>query len=60
MLSTDDNPTTGFTGLCFVKAQFLPRSGVAWVDLVQIVQTNFINTYMPKGKAKTVFDELKF
>jgi hypothetical protein len=62
MLSTDDDPnsSTGFTGLTFVKKQFLPRSGVAWMDLVQIVQTNFINPYFPKGRAKTIFDELQF
>jgi hypothetical protein len=56
MLDTGD----ASTGLCFVKDQLLPRSGLSWVELTQLIQTNFLNPMYPTGRNKTVFDELKF
>ncbi|OCK76022.1 hypothetical protein K432DRAFT_429013 [Lepidopterella palustris CBS 459.81] len=60
MMDTSGDLIDGSQGLCFVKNQVLTRSGVSWVDLTQIVQTSFINPLIPKGRNKTVFDELRF
>lgn len=48
------------SGQQFVKKQFLPRSGISFVDLVEIVQTKFINPNNPNGRNKTILDEIKF
>lgn len=55
--STDEDTRIG---LCFVKQQFLPRSGIAYQELVEIVETGFINPQMPRGRTKRVFDQLRF
>ncbi|GFF58704.1 hypothetical protein IFM46972_11182 [Aspergillus udagawae] len=60
LLDENDDAISGFTGLKFVKSQLLPRSGISWVELTQMVQTNFINPLLPTGKNKTMFDGLKF
>ena len=31
------------TGLCWVKDQFLRRTGITWVQLVDVMQTSFVN-----------------
>ncbi|KAH6691111.1 hypothetical protein BKA61DRAFT_500245, partial [Leptodontidium sp. MPI-SDFR-AT-0119] len=51
---------TDRSGLQFVKAQLLQRAGIAYTDLVDIVQTNFANPKLPTGKSKTIFDQLRF
>jgi hypothetical protein len=51
MLSTDE---TQHKGLTFVKKQFLPRTGIQYVDLVELLKTQFINPNFPQGKALTV------
>jgi hypothetical protein len=60
LLGTSDDPDLEFTGLQSVKAQLLPRSGISWIELTQIVQTTFINPLLPRGRDKKVFDDLKF
>ncbi|KAI9164055.1 Toxin subunit YenA2 [Paramyrothecium foliicola] len=57
LLSTD---AATKRGLQFVKTQLLPRSGIEYTDLIEIVQTHFINPNMPKGRSKTIFDEIRF
>ena len=47
-------------GLQFVKKQLLPRSGVSYTDLIDIVQTSFVNPNYPSGRDKTILDSLKF
>ena len=51
---------TTTAGLCFVKDQLLPRSGIYWADLVQIVQTNFVNPLFPQGRDKAILDRLRY
>ncbi|KAJ2899081.1 hypothetical protein MKZ38_003437 [Zalerion maritima] len=60
LVGAADDPSGGRTGLSFVKAQFLPRSGVSYMDLCSIVETAFINPMMPKGEDKRFFDSLRF
>lgn len=48
------------TGLAFVKAQLLPRTGILYSDLVDILRTNFINPNMPKGRAKVIMESFQF
>ncbi len=57
MLSTDE---TAQQGLTFVKNQFLPRTGIQYVDLVEILKTQFINPNFPQGRALTILDSIRF
>jgi hypothetical protein len=38
-------------GLTFVKDQFLPRTGLTYTELVEILRTRFVNPGMPSGPA---------
>ncbi|KAK0907467.1 hypothetical protein LTR91_021991 [Friedmanniomyces endolithicus] len=57
MLSTDG---TTRAGLCWVEKQFLPRAGIAYTDLIDIVQTDFINPGYPVGQNRAIFESLQF
>jgi hypothetical protein len=57
MLSTDE---TQPKGLRFVKKQFLPRTGIQYVDLVELLKTQFINPNFPQGKALTLLESVRF
>ncbi len=46
MLSTDETKKLGLT---FVKAQFLPRAGIAYTDLIELLKTQYINPPKPSG-----------
>jgi hypothetical protein len=52
--------TTKGKGLAFVKSQFLPRTGILYADLVDILRTNYINPYMPKGRPKIIMESFQF
>ena len=60
MLSLDEAPDTGQKGLTFVKKQFLPRTGIQYVDLVELLKTRFINPNFPQGKALTLLESIRF
>ena len=47
-------------GLTFVKKQFLPRTGIEYVDLVEMLQTQFINPNLPRGKALAILESIRF
>lgn len=47
-------------GLAFVKKQFLPRTGVQYADLVQLLKTQYLNPNMPQGKALAMMETLRF
>jgi hypothetical protein len=47
-------------GLTFVKAQLLPRTGVLYADLVDMLRTNYLNPNMPKGRAKVILESFQF
>lgn len=57
MLSVDE---TAKIGLTFVKDQFLPRTGLAYTDLVDLLKTRFINPDFPQGKALTLLESIRF
>jgi hypothetical protein len=55
MLSLDEDEGTGHKGLTFVKKQFLPRTGIQYTDLVELLKAQFINLNFPQGKALTIW-----
>ena len=57
MLSIDE---TAQLGLTFVKKQFLPRTGIQYVDLVEMLKTRFINPAYPQGRALTILESIRF
>ncbi len=57
MLSTDEAQQSGLT---FVKKQFLPRTGIDYVDLVELLKTQFINPNYPQGQALTILESIRF
>ncbi|NUN67052.1 hypothetical protein HCU40_20415 (plasmid) [Pseudanabaena biceps] len=57
MLSTDETQKLGLT---FVKKQFLPRTGIQYIDLVELLKTQFINPNFPQGKALTILESIRF
>lgn len=59
MLSTDEDPKKQI-GLTFVKKQFLPRTGIQYVDLVDLLKTQFINSVLPEGKALAIMESIRF
>ncbi len=46
-------------GLTFVKKQFLPRTGLNFAELVDLLQTRWINPNMPEGRALVVLDSIR-
>ncbi len=57
MLSQDENQKVGLT---FVKQQFLTRTGIQYVDLVELLTTQFINPNYPQGKVLTILESIRF
>jgi hypothetical protein len=57
MLDVDE---TAKIGLTFVKKQFLPRTGIKYVDLVELLKTHFINPAYPQGEALTILQSIRF
>jgi hypothetical protein len=51
MLSTDETTQTGLT---FVKKQFLPRTGIHYADLIELLKTRYVNPAHPIGEALTL------
>src|SRR6202040_4379872 len=56
MRSLDEDEQTGQKGLTFVKKQFLPRAGIQYTDLVELLKTRFINPNFPQGQALTLLE----
>ncbi len=59
MLDLNEDPVTGQKGLTFVKKQFLPRTGIQYVDLVEMLKTRFINPAYPQGGALTILESIR-
>jgi hypothetical protein len=57
MLNIDE---TAKLGLTFVKKQFLPRTGIEYLNLVDLVKTRFINSAYPQGMALTILESIRF
>jgi hypothetical protein len=43
-----------------IKKGFLPRTGIDYANLVDLLKTEFINPLMPKGKSKAIMESLHF
>ena len=46
--------------LTFVKEEFLPRTGIQYTDLVELLKTRWINPQFPKGKALKILESIRF
>ncbi|KNY25611.1 Tc toxin subunit A [Pseudobacteroides cellulosolvens] len=56
----DDSTMLGEKGLTLIKKEFLRRTGIEYVNLVDLLKTEYINPCMPKGKSKTIMESLHF
>ncbi|WP_432409200.1 neuraminidase-like domain-containing protein [Wukongibacter sp. M2B1] len=56
----DNNIMLGDDGLALIKKEFLRRTGIDYVNLVDLLKTRYINPYTPKGKSKTIMESLHF
>lgn len=56
MLDQDEDKHKGLT---FVKDQFLPRTGITYADLVDLLRTEFINPNMLKGHNKVIMETFR-
>jgi hypothetical protein len=56
MLSTDETQQLGLT---FVKKQFLPRTGIQYTDLVELLKARFINPAFPQGEALVILESIR-
>lgn len=64
MLSTDPvvgaDGTVKEIGLCWVKAQFLRRSGLTYPETVGLVTSRYVNPIRPIGMAMVILESLTF
>lgn len=56
----DEATMLGNDGLTLIKKEFLRRTGIEYVDLVNLLKTQTLNPCMPKGRAKTIMESLHF
>ena len=57
---TNEDPANGCTGLSFVKKAFLPRTGIQYTDLVELLKTRYINPHYPKGLTLAILENIQF
>ncbi|WP_310481700.1 Tc toxin subunit A, partial [Chamaesiphon sp. VAR_48_metabat_403] len=57
MLDIDE---TNQLGLTFVKKRFLPLTGIQYIDLVEILKTQFINPNHPQGDDLKILESIRF
>src|SRR5204863_9866243 len=57
LLSTSEKDQLGLT---FVKKQFLPRSGIAYTDLVDLLRTRYVNPNYPTGWALLLLERIRW
>lgn len=50
----------GDSGLTLIKKEFLPRTGIDYFNLVDLLKTGYINPSVPKGKSKVIMERLRF
>ncbi len=55
-----DDTETSKTGLTFVKDQFLPRTGISYLDLVELLKTQCLNPNIPRGEALQIMQNIAF
>jgi hypothetical protein len=47
-------------GLMWVKAQFLPRTQIAYTTLMDLIQTKWLNPMWPEEKGREMLESLRF
>ncbi|MCC9074418.1 hypothetical protein LNQ49_22755 [Flavobacterium sp. F-65] len=47
-------------GLTLIKKEFLRRTGIDYFNLVDLLKTEYINPFLPKGKSKNITESLHF
>ncbi len=57
MLDRDEGAASGLT---FVAAQLLPRTGVTYVELSDLLRTRYLNPAFPSGAALRLTDAVRF
>lgn len=48
------------TGLTWVKAQFLARSGLTFAETADLCRTSYVNPMMPVGQDRVMLDAIRF
>lgn len=57
----DNNATmSGVDGLTLIKQVFLRRTGIDYFNLVDLLKTETLNPYAPKGKSKAIMESLRY
>ncbi|MCR6544585.1 neuraminidase-like domain-containing protein [Dehalobacterium formicoaceticum] len=56
----DDATMLGDNGLTLIKKEFLRRTGIDYLHLVELLKTAYINPHLPKGKGKRIMESLHF
>lgn len=56
----DDDTMLGDKGLTLIKKEFLRRTGIDYLNLVDLLKTEYINPNIPKGQSKMIMDRLRF
>ncbi|WKA60353.1 neuraminidase-like domain-containing protein [Planococcus shenhongbingii] len=54
----DKSAMLGDKGLSLIKEEFLHRTGIDYINLVELLKANYINPYKLKGKAKVIMESL--
>ena len=54
-----DQIMLGTQGLTQIKKEFLHRTGIDYVNLVDLLKTSYINPHIPKGKSKIILESLR-
>lgn len=56
----DEAAMLGDDGLTIIKKQFLRRTGIDYIELVELLKTEYVNPRLPKGKSKAIMESLHF
>ncbi|MET3020290.1 Tc toxin subunit A-related protein [Flavobacterium hydatis] len=56
----DDATMLSDNGLTLIKKEFLRRTGIDYFNLVDLLKTEYINPFLPKGKSKNITESLHF
>ncbi|MGK9486328.1 neuraminidase-like domain-containing protein [Bacillus tropicus] len=56
----DEETMLGDDGLTLIKKEFLRRTGIDYFNLVDMLKTEYVNPYVPKGQSKVIMERLRF
>lgn len=55
----DEMLSSHSAGVSFVKEQLLPRAGISYTDLLEALQTRFVNPFYPVVRDKVILDSFR-